>query len=146
MKFKLIIDNERDEELVLTSHSANEFTAKIENLVLSYNGNDELSVFTDDESTSIKIEEIECVTVIDRKTYIIGRAGSKYRTHMKLFEVESILPKYFIRINKSAIANERKIVSYKANFNGSVDAIFKCGYKDYVSRRCFAEIKRRLGI
>ena len=146
MKFKLIIDNEKDEELILTSHSANEFTAKIENLVLSYNGNDELSVFSDDESLSIKISDIECVTVMDRKTYVIGKQGIKYRTHMKLFELETILPKYFIRINKSAIANERKIVSYKANFNGSVDAIFKCGYKDYVSRRCFAEIKRRLGI
>ena len=25
----------------------------------------------------------------------------------------------------------------------SVDAVFKCGYKEYVSRRCFAQIKRR---
>ena len=146
MKFKLVIDKEKEEELVLTVNSANEFSAKIENLVLSYNGNDELAVFSDDEALSIKLEEIECVTVIDRKTYIIGKSGIKYRTHMKLFEVESILPKYFIRINKSALANERRIASFKANFNGSVDAIFKCGYKDYVSRRCFAEIKRRLGI
>jgi len=24
-----------------------------------------------------------------------------------------------------------------------VDAVFKCGYREYVSRRCFAQIKRR---
>lgn len=146
MKFKLLIDKEKDEELILSVHSANEFAAKIENLVLSYNENDEISVFDEDESRSIKVEEIECVTVIDRKTYVILRTGKKYRTHMKLFELESVLPQYFIRINKSAIANERRIASFKANFNGSVDAIFKCGYKDYVSRRCLAVIKRRLGI
>ena len=42
MKFKLLIDKEKDEELILSVHSANEFAAKIENLVLSYNENDEI--------------------------------------------------------------------------------------------------------
>ena len=29
---------------------------------------------------------------------------------------------------------------------GGVDAHFRCGYVEYVSRRCFADIKRRMGI
>ena len=28
-------------------------------------------------------------------------------------------------------------------FSGGVDAVFRCGYREYVSRRCFAEIRRR---
>ena len=28
-------------------------------------------------------------------------------------------------------------------FSGGIDAVFACGYREYVSRRCFAEIKRR---
>jgi len=28
-------------------------------------------------------------------------------------------------------------------YSGAVDAVFKCGYRDYVSRRCLAQIKRR---
>lgn len=146
MNFRLIIDKEKNEEVVMVSHSANNFTAKIENLVLSYSGNDEISVMGEDDIVSIKFSEIECITIIDRKLYAINSNKEKYRINQKLCDIEEKLPEYFIRINKSAIANERKISSFKAGFSGAVDAIFKCGYKDYVSRRCFAIIKRRYGI
>ncbi len=146
MKFRLVIDKEKDEEVVITSHSANEFTAKIENLVLSYSGHDEISAFGDDEIVCLRYLEIECITIIDRKLYAIDKNAKKYRINQKLCDIEDVLPEYFIRINKSTIANERKIASFKAGFSGSVDAVFKCGYKDYVSRRCFAAIKRRYGI
>jgi hypothetical protein len=61
----------------------------------------------------------------------------------RLRDLESSLPAYFIRINKSSLANENRILRFEAVFNGGVDAVFRCGYKEYVSRRCFAEIKRR---
>ena len=57
--------------------------------------------------------------------------------------MEEILPSYFIRINKSALANEHRILRFDAVFSGGVDAVFQCGFKEYVSRRCFAEIKGR---
>ena len=28
-------------------------------------------------------------------------------------------------------------------FGGGVDAVFQCGFREYVSRRCFSEIRRR---
>ena len=34
-------------------------------------------------------------------------------------------------------------LSIPLNYQRAVDAIFNCGYKEYVSRRCFSEIKRR---
>ena len=52
-------------------------------------------------------------------------------------------PSYFIRINKSTLANEHRIVRFDAAFSGGVDAVFRCGYRDYVSRRCFSQIRRR---
>ena len=143
MKFKLIIDEECEEEIVAKVHSANDLTRKIEDLVLSYVGNDEITVYGDYELLTLKFEEIECITVIDRKVYVIDKGANKYRTSGTLSDIEKGLPNYFIRINKSSIANERKIACFKTTFSGGVDAVFKCGYKDYVSRRCFAEIKRR---
>ena len=59
-------------------------------------------------------------------------------------EISEILPNYFIRINKSSLANRKQIERFSAAFSGSVDVIFKSGYRDYVSRRCFAEIKKEL--
>ena len=143
MKFKLIIDVEHEEEIIAKVHSASELTAKIENLVLTYSGDDELIVQGDDELMRLKYNDIECITIIDRKLYVIDTGGKKYRTGGTLGDIEKGLPSYFIRINKSTVANEMRISCFKTSFSGGVDALFKCGYKEYVSRRCFAEIKRR---
>ena len=143
MKFKLIIDKEKEEEVIAIVHSASKLTSDIESLVLQYRGEDEMTVQGDYEVLRIKYDEIECITVIDRKTYVVDKNGQKYRTSGLLSEIEERLPSCFIRINKSTLANERKISCFKTTFSGGVDAIFKSGYKDYVSRRCFAEIKRR---
>ena len=143
MKFKLIINKECDEEIVAKVHSASELTKKIEDLVLSYHGEDEIVVHSDYELVTLKYADIECITIIDRKLFVIDKAASKYRLSGTLSDIEAGLPTYFIRINKSTLANERRLSCFKTTFSGGVDAIFKCGYKDYVSRRCFSEIKRR---
>ena len=143
MKFKLIINKECDEEIVAKVHSSSELTKKIEDLVLSYHGEDEIVVHSDYELVTLKYADIECITIIDRKLFVIDKAASKYRLSGTLSDIEASLPTYFIRINKSTLANERRLSCFKTTFSGGVDAIFKCGYKDYVSRRCFAEIKRR---
>ena len=143
MKFQLIIDPHGDEEVVARVHRASELTDKIEALVLAYDGNDSLLATGDDEVIRLPYSDIECITVIDRKVFAVDGRGVKYRVSRRLCELEELLPSCFIRINKSTIANERKIVRFKTAFSGAVDAVFKCGYTDYVSRRCFADIKRR---
>ena len=145
MKFKLIIDKEKEEEIVVTAHSANDFVAKIEDLVLGYNGSEELVAYDEGELLRLSFRETDCITIIDRKTYAINSVGKQYRLSETLSSIEKKMPSYFIRINKSSIANERRIKALKMGFRGSVDVIFKSGYKDYVSRRCFREIKRRYG-
>ena len=146
MKFKLIIDPDKEEEVTVISKSANNFVSKIENLVLEYNGNDEIIVYADGEVMMIKFSEIDCISVIERKTIVMASSGKRYRINDSLSSIEQKLPSYFIRINKSSIANERRIKSFVTGFGGSVDAVFMCGYRDYVSRRCFAQIKKRYGI
>ena len=143
MKFKLIIDKECDEEIIAKVHSASDFTSKIENLVMSYNCNEEIIVQGDYELLTLKYADVECITLIDRKLFAVANDGRKYRMSGTLSDIEKHLPSYFIRINKSTLANERKISCFKTSFSGAVDAVFISGYKDYVSRRCFAEIKRR---
>ena len=73
----------------------------------------------------------------------IDSTGTRYRIQERLRDLEPVLPSYFIRINKSTLANEHRIARFDAVFSGGVDAVFQCGYRDYVSRRCFAEIRRR---
>lgn len=143
MKYKLIIDKTAEEEIVAIVHAPSSLTHQIENLVRRYSGADSLLGSREDEIRKLSFEDIECITVLDRKVTAIDTNGNRYRIQDRLRDLEDVLPSYFIRINKSTLANEHRIARFAAAFSGGVDAVFKCGYRDYVSRRCFAEIKRR---
>ena len=143
MKYKLIIDKSAQEEITVIAHAPSSLTQQIENLVRNYLGTDHITGYTDDEMRKLPFPDIECITVISRKVVAIDTQGNQYRLQERLRDLEDILPSYFIRINKSTLANEHRIVRFDAAFSGGVDAVFQCGYRDYVSRRCFAEIRRR---
>ncbi len=143
MKYKLIIDKNVEEEITAVVHAPSSLTQQIENLVCSFNGVDYIMGYKDDEMRKLYFPEIECITVIDRKVTAIDTTGTHYRIQDRLRDLEEILPSYFIRINKSTLANEHCILRFHTAFSGGIDAIFRCGYKEYVSRRCFSEIRRR---
>ena len=143
MKYKLIIDKDAEEKITVVAHAHSSLTQKIENLVLGFSETDSIVGYRDEEMRKLPFSEIECITIIDRRVTAIDTSGKRYRIQDRLRDLESSLPAYFIRINKSSLANENRILRFEAVFNGGVDAVFRCGYKEYVSRRCFAEIKRR---
>lgn len=143
MKFRLVIDKTKDEEVVATVHSRSALTERIEVLVMEYSGADRIPAYTEDEVKMLTFSDMECITVLDGKTYAIDRHNRQYRLKMRLYELEDLLPTSFIRINKSTLANEAHLDRFITSYSGAVDAVFKCGYTEYVSRRCFAQIKRR---
>ena len=143
MKYKLIIDKDAEEAIVATVHAPSALTQQIENLVCSFSGADSVMGYREDGMRKLTFEEIECITVLERKVMAIDAQGIRWRIQDRLRDLEAVLPSYFIRINKSTLANEHRIARFDAAFSGGVDAVFRCGYREYVSRRCFAEIKRR---
>ena len=143
MKYKLIIDKNAEETITVVAHAPSELTRQIENLVCSHSGANCLMGHGEDEMRRLTYEEIECITVESRRVIAIDTNGHRYRLQERLRDLEGKLPSYFIRINKSTLANEHRILRFDAVFSGGVDAVFRCGYREYVSRRCFAEIRRR---
>ena len=143
MKFKLIIDKDKEEEIVATVHHPSLLTQQLEDLVMASNHADRITGYTEDDLRILHFSEIACITVLDGKTTAIDATGKAYRLKQRLYELEPMLPSCFLRINKSAFANETHLKEYTATFSGGVDAVFRCGYREYVSRRCFAAIKRR---
>ena len=142
MKYKLIIDKNASDELTVIAKAPSPLTDKIEELVNSYCGTDKITVQSKNSIKQIDFDDIECVTVIDGKTYVISVSGEKFESKQRLYELEEILPSSFIRINKSSIGNKKHLDRFTAGYSGSVNAVFKSGYTDYVSRRCFAKIRR----
>ena len=142
MKFRLIISKEKEEEVVATVHARSPLIDEIEALISKHT--DRIPGYTEDDIQMLSVSQIECITVLDGKTYAIDAKNRKYRLKLRLYELEQQLPSFFIRINKSTLANENALDRFTVTVAGSVDAVFKCGYREYVSRRCFAQIKRRL--
>ena len=143
MKFKLIIDKTKEEQVAITVHECSSLTEQIEALVMRHTGTDRITAYAEDEMKQLSFHDIECITVLDGKTYAIDTQNKRYRLKQRLYELEESLPSTFIRINKSTLANEKKIERFATYFSGAVDAVFQCGYREYVSRRCFTEIRRR---
>ena len=146
MKYRLIIDKNAEEEIVATVHAPSALTRQIETLVRGFSGADSIMGCREDEMRRLAFQEIECITVLERRVVAIDTNGTHYRIQDRLRDLEAVLPSYFIRINKSTLANEHHIARFSAAFSGGVDAVFQCGWREYVSRRCFADIRRRYDV
>lgn len=146
MIFKLQIDRDREEEVTATVHRRTPLIDEIEKLVLQENITDQIPGYCECEITMLDISQVECFYVEADKTYASHISGKRYLVKKRLYELENILPADFERINKSAIANWKRISKFKVQLSGAVDVVFKNGYTDCISRRCFAELKRRYGL
>ena len=92
MKYKLIIDKNVEEEIVAIVHAPSALTEQIENLVLSFSGTDSIIGYREGEMRKIAFQEIECITVLDRKVIAIDTNGNQYRIQDRLRDLEEILP------------------------------------------------------
>ena len=109
MKYELIIDRDAQESVIVTARAPSALTQKIEDLVRNYAGADSILGFREDELRRLQFFDIECITILDRKVMAIDRAGKEYRIQERLRDLEQLLPSYFIRINKSTLANSIRI-------------------------------------
>ena len=113
MIFRLFIDRNCQEEVIANVHARTPLIDEIERLVIQDSMPDQLPGYTDDEITMLEISEIECFAVEHDKTFAVYRDGRKYLIRKRLYELENMLPSYFEKISKSAVANRKKICRYK---------------------------------
>ena len=146
MKFTLRVDRNQEEEVTATVHRENAFTARLEEMVRTYSGDDRLTAYGQDEIKVLSFSDVECIFLEGGKTRAVVHSGERFTLRARLYEIEEVMPQSFIRLSKSALANREKIERFQVSFSGAVDAVFQSGYRELVSRRCFTEMKRRFGI
>ena len=146
MIFRLNLNPKCEEEIIANVHERTPLIDEIEKLVTKDNVNDQLTGYLEDEIKILNVDEVECFFVEDEKTYALYSDKKKYGVKKRLYELETILPTDFIKINKSAIANSKKISKFKVLLSGAVDAQFASGYTECISRRCLVEVRRRFGL
>lgn len=146
MIFRLFIDKDKPEEVCATVHERTALIDEIEQLVLRSGASDRLAAYADDDILMLRVDRIECFMTEHEKTYAIYADGKHYLVKQRLHELEQAFPGRFERIGKSALANMKAVTRFRVHLSGAVDAVFKSGYAECISRRCFAELKRRYGL
>lgn len=143
MKCTVIIDKVRDEEILIYAHKKSEIIDEIERIAA--NAEAQLIGYLRGEIVKLDIRQIYCFSVEDGKLYAVCE-NQNYLIKARLYNVEQMLDKGFIKINQSSIANISKIKKFDASISGTLKVIFKNGYTDYVSRRNIKKVKERIGL
>lgn len=146
MKVKIEIDNElQKEEVIIRCQKFDDSIRRLQELIAEHEreatcmvlrkNNTEYYIPTEDILFFETAEGSICVhTAIDI-----------YETEYKLYELQDILPGYFVRVSKSAIANINHIYSITRNLTASSIVEFKGTHKKiYVSRHYYKPLRSRL--
>ena len=143
MEFKLILDKNHREEVVLYAKEINDFVREIESLVK--NRSKSLVGYKNREIVILKLDDVICFTIENNKVIAITYNGN-YQIKDRLYKIEEIVDSRFIKANQSTLANINEIERFESSFGGTLVIVFKNGYKDYVSRRQLKHVKERLGL
>ena len=142
MKLTVIIDKERDEEIVLYLKEHKPIEERIRGII----DTDESELIGYDAQGVVRLDtaRVSCFSVeLGRTVAVVGE--KRYRIDKRLYELSAILDDTFIKINQSCIANIKMIERFDASLGGSLIVIFKDGNRDYVSRRQLKNVKERIG-
>lgn len=142
MKFTLITDEEREEEVIVYAHARSRFTEELEAFVNS--NTEEIIGYKDGSIVKLCASEVYAFAVEEGKVFAVT-AHEKFQVQKRLYMMEEMLDARFVKINQSCIVNVRQIERFEPTFGGSLMAVLKNGYRDYVSRRQMKTVKERIG-
>ena len=144
MKLELNIDEKVKETLVVVS--ANKIDKEVQNLINYIEYSSEYLIgIVEDKASIIDIDEIIRVHIEDRKTFVVTLKDT-YVVKKKLYEVENMVTRNFIKISQSEIANIKFIKNLDFSNTGTIVIKYKNSDISYVSRRMIKEFKLKLGI
>ena len=144
MKLELNIDEKVKETLVVVS--ANKIDKEVQNLINYIEYSSEYLIgIVEDKASIIDIGEIIRVYIEDRKTFVVT-VKDTYVVKKKLYEVENMVTRNFIKISQSEIANIKFIKNLDFSNTGTIVIKYKNSDISYVSRRMIKEFKLKLGI
>ncbi len=134
-----------EEEVIIRCGSLSENVSRLQRAVSEFGGNKvKLTFFK---------ENVEYFLPVDAVLFFETSGGSVdahtaddvFQTKFKLYELEELLPKSFIRVSKSTILNCSRIYSIDKNITSSSVVRFEGTHKQiYVSRSYFKALKQRL--
>lgn len=141
MKCKVTISPDEEERVEIYAREKTPLIEEIKSIAERF-GKD-ITAYGTDSIYKIKPEEAECFISEEGRVYVICEKG-KLRIKERLYIIEEMLGGVFIKLNQSCLANINMIERFEYSFAGAIRAVFKSGYKDYISRRQLKHVKERM--
>ncbi len=145
MKIKIEIDETaQEDEIIVKCRELNDNVRRIQQAVTELSDRNEIEFFKDGTEYFLPVESVlffeTAGNLINAHT-----ADDVFQVKFKLYELENILPGYFVRVSKSTILNIRHIYSIEKNITSSSLVRFSKTHKQvYVSRNYYRFLKQRL--
>lgn len=145
---KVRIENEEDleeDEIIIRCRKLDERTQKIYNVLLEYTkGSQCLMLQKGNVEYYIQFDDILFFETFDH-CISAHTANNVYETTYRLYELEELLPRNFMRVSKSTILNINHIYSISRNLTASSLIQFINTHKQvFVSRSYYKSLKFRL--
>lgn len=146
MKVRIEIETDlKDAEVILRCSTIDDQILSLQKVITEMNAQEkQLTFHKSDTEYYIPLENI---LFFDSEVGSISAHTAKdiYQVKYKLYELEEILPGYFMRISKSTILNINQIYSITKNLTAASVVAFEKSHKQvYVSRSYYKALKSRL--
>lgn len=146
MKIKVeVVDTIEEDEVIIRCGSMNENIQKIHQYLLEQSkSSQKITFFKENQEYYFPLHEV--LFFETEGTYIYAHTrDDTYRIKYRLYELEQMLSKHFIRVSKSAIVNLAHIYSINRNLTSSSLIQFRNSHKQiYASRYYYKNLRDRL--
>lgn len=146
MKVVIELDEGLDEEcVVIKCKSLDERIVRLQKLIADVDKKErDILLYKNEKSYYIPLNSILFFETENKQIWA-HTANEMFETEYKLYELEEVLPGYFMRISKSSIVNLNQIYSITKNVTSSSVVEFdECHKKVYASRNYYKALIERL--
>ena len=141
MKVRIEIAKDQPEEVVIRCRELTEDIERIRDAVDSVARGSELCLMSGDTVNFVPISQILFFETGD-DCVLAHTADKVYSSGEKLYRLEQILPRTFVRVSKSCIVNSARVSFLRRGVTGTGEAGFSGSDKvAYVSRMYFGSLK-----
>ena len=140
MKVRLEIDDTLNEDEIVIC--TKEYTEDLKQLIHSFQTKPKVQFFKQDTEYYLEVDSI-LFFESDNGTVFAHTTNDMFSTTQKLYELENILPRSFLRISKSTIVNIQKIYSLSHSVSSHLITFQNSHKQVYVSRMYYKVLKER---
>ena len=140
MKVRLEIDDSlKEDEIVIRTK---EYTEELKQLISNFKSKPSIQFFKQDTEYYLDLDAI-LFFESDNGTVYAHTVSDMFSTTQKLYELENILPNFFLRISKSTIVNIQRIYSLSHSVSSHLITFQNSHKQVYVSRMYYKVLKER---